>query len=76
MIPNQYYIVLDSSQVRDKPIGVTRMGERLVFWRDKSGQVHCARDKCVHRGAALSKGQMLHDHLQCAFHGGWPCLSP
>jgi phenylpropionate dioxygenase-like ring-hydroxylating dioxygenase large terminal subunit len=69
MIRSQYYIVLDSSQVKNRPVGVTRLGERLVFWRDPSGRVHCARDKCVHRGAALSKGQVLHGHLQCPFHG-------
>lgn len=69
MIRNQYYIVLDSTQVQDRPIGVTRLGERLVFWRDPSGHVCCATDRCVHRGAALSKGQIIHDHLQCPFHG-------
>jgi len=69
MIPNQFYVVLDSGQVKDRPIGVTRLGEKLVFWRDKEGSVHCARDKCAHRGAALSKGQVWHDHLQCPFHG-------
>lgn len=69
MIPNLWYIVMDSSQVRKKPVGVTRMGEKLVFWRDGTGKVSCFRDKCVHRGVQLSKGKVLHDHLQCPFHG-------
>lgn len=69
MIPNQWYVVLNSRQVKTGPVGVTRMGEKLVFWRDAAGQVHCLRDWCVHRGAALSKGQILHNHLQCPFHG-------
>jgi len=25
MIPNQWYVVMDSRQVKDKPVGVTRM---------------------------------------------------
>lgn len=69
MIPNQWYVVLDSTEVKGRPIGVTRLGERLVFWRDSAGKVHCARDKCAHRGAALSKGKVLGDHIQCPFHG-------
>jgi phenylpropionate dioxygenase-like ring-hydroxylating dioxygenase large terminal subunit len=70
MIPNQWYVVLDSGQVRDLPVGVTRMGEKLVFWRDHAGRVSCLRDRCVHRGVALSKGKVLDSgRLQCPFHG-------
>jgi len=38
MIPKQWYVVMDSTQVRNKPVGVVRMGEKLVFWRDSSGK--------------------------------------
>ena len=69
MIPNQWYVVLDSAQVKDVPVGVTRMGEKLVFWRDASGALSCLRDRCVHRGVQLSVGQILDGHLQCPFHG-------
>lgn len=69
MIPNQWYVVLDSSQVRHRPVGVTRMGEKLVFWRDEEGAVSCLRDQCAHRGVQLSKGEVRGDQLQCPFHG-------
>jgi phenylpropionate dioxygenase-like ring-hydroxylating dioxygenase large terminal subunit len=69
MIPKQWYVVMDSTQVRDKPVGVVRMGEKLVFWRDSSGKVNCFRDKCVHRGVQLSKGKVIGNHIQCPFHG-------
>jgi phenylpropionate dioxygenase-like ring-hydroxylating dioxygenase large terminal subunit len=69
MIPNQWYVVMDSSEVRDRPVGVTRMGEKLVFWRDGAGKVSCLRDKCAHRGVQLSKGKMVGGRLQCPFHG-------
>lgn len=70
MIRNQWYIVLDSRQVRERPIGLTRMGEKLVVWRDRDGQVACLRDRCVHRGVALSAGKVLpNGRLQCPFHG-------
>ena len=69
MIPNQWYIVMDSSQIKDKAVGVIRMGEKLVFWRDATGKAVCLRDKCVHRGVQLSKGKIIGDRLQCPFHG-------
>ena len=69
MIPNQWYVLMESKQVKERPVGVTRLGEKLVFWRDGSGEVVCLRDKCPHRGIELSTGKVLHGHLQCPFHG-------
>ena len=69
MIPNHWYVVMESKQVKDKPVGVTRMGEKLVFWRDGPGRVSCLRDKCPHRGVELSKGTIVSGHIQCPFHG-------
>jgi phenylpropionate dioxygenase-like ring-hydroxylating dioxygenase large terminal subunit len=69
MIPNQWYVVLDSDQVKQAPVGVTRMGEKLVFWRDSRGRLTCLADRCVHRGVQLSRGKIIVDHLRCPFHG-------
>jgi len=69
MIRNQWYVLLESNEVKDKPIGVTRMGEKMVFWRDAAGKVHAAVDRCPHRGVQLSLGAVVDDHLQCPFHG-------
>jgi len=69
MIPNQWYVVLESAQVKQKPLGVTRLGEKMVFWRDETGQVACLRDRCPHRGVQLSKGKVVDGHIQCPFHG-------
>jgi phenylpropionate dioxygenase-like ring-hydroxylating dioxygenase large terminal subunit len=70
MIPNQWYAVLESDEVKPgKPVGVTRLGEKLVFWRDTQGRVNCLRDLCPHRGAALSLGSVAGDAIACPFHG-------
>ena len=69
MIRNQWYIVLDSNEVKKKPVGVTRMGEKMVFWRDSKGKVNCMWDRCPHMNAPLHKGKVVGDHIQCPFHG-------
>jgi phenylpropionate dioxygenase-like ring-hydroxylating dioxygenase large terminal subunit len=69
MIRNQWYIVLESNEVGAHPVGVTRLGEKMVFWRDQAGKVCAAIDRCPHRGVALSAGKIKSDHLQCPFHG-------
>jgi len=69
MIRNLWYAVLESDELRGKPLGVTRLGERLVFWRDKDGKPACLFDRCAHRGAALAKGRVCGDVIQCPFHG-------
>jgi phenylpropionate dioxygenase-like ring-hydroxylating dioxygenase large terminal subunit len=70
VIANQWYVVLESHEVkRGKPVGMLRMGEKLVFWRDSQGKLSCLRDLCAHRGAALSAGAVLDDCIQCPFHG-------
>ncbi len=69
MIRNQWYVVTESSEVGSAPIGVTRMGEKMVFWRDQTGKVNAAVDRCPHRGVRLSVGKVEEGHLQCPFHG-------
>lgn len=69
MIRNQWYVLMESKQVKDKPVGVTRMGAKLVFWRDGTGKVNCLRDKCPHRGVELSKGRVVDGTVECPFHG-------
>jgi phenylpropionate dioxygenase-like ring-hydroxylating dioxygenase large terminal subunit len=69
VIRNQWYVLMESRQVKDRPVGVTRMGEKMVFWRDGAGRVSCLRDRCPHRGVELSKGKVVDGHIQCPFHG-------
>ena len=70
MIPNQWYAVLSSKEVKaGRLLGVTRFSEKLCFWRAADGQVCCIADQCCHRGAALSGGRVCGGHAACPFHG-------
>jgi phenylpropionate dioxygenase-like ring-hydroxylating dioxygenase large terminal subunit len=70
MMKDHWYAVLETREVKKrKPLGVKRLGERLVFWRDDDGILSCMADRCVHRGAALSSGKVVANRIQCPFHG-------
>ncbi len=70
MIPNQWYAILESNEIKKgRIVGVTRMGEKMVAWRNSRGKLSVMADKCPHRGVALSAGKLTGDCLQCPFHG-------
>ncbi len=52
-----------------RPHPVKALGRHLVLWRDTAGRVHCLEDYCPHRGARLSRGEILGDHISCRYHG-------
>lgn len=70
MIRNMWYAILDAKEVKRNALTcVTRMGEKLVLWRDEEGGIGCVVDRCAHRYAALSKGSIEDGHVVCPFHG-------
>ena len=70
LIPDRWYAVLDSKEIpTGKPLGVRRLGEPLVFWRDGGGRAVVMKDRCPHRSSQLSLGRVVNGHIQCPFHG-------
>ena len=66
---NQWYVVAASAEIGEKPVGMKRLGESLVLWRDGDGAVHAVEDRCPHRGVALSIGEVHDGAITCAYHG-------
>ena len=65
-----WYPVATSEDVpTEKPVAIRRLGEDLVAWRDGSGTVSVLIDRCPHRGARLSIGDIVDGRLQCRYHG-------
>lgn len=64
-----WYPVLASWEVQSAPVGITRLGEQIVVWRNKDGQVQALEDRCPHRGARLSMGWNFGDRIACWYHG-------
>jgi 5,5'-dehydrodivanillate O-demethylase len=48
---------------------VRLLGEDLVLFRDKSGNVGLLADHCAHRGASLVYGRVEERGISCAYHG-------
>lgn len=63
-----WHPVAYSSEVTDKPHAAMLMGEKLVIARLGDALV-AMQDRCPHKGAALSLGQVVDCRLECPYHG-------
>src|SRR5215471_3885174 len=51
------------------PVRVLLLGEKLIGFRDTSGQVGLVQNNCPHRGASLFFGRNEESGLRCVYHG-------
>lgn len=64
-----YVAAWDHEVTLDGMLSRTLLGEPVVFYRDKRGQVVALEDRCCHRAAPLSKGRKEGDCVRCLYHG-------
>lgn len=70
MLTNLWYVAEWSAKVKDEPVKARLLGQNLVLFRDKTGQVNCLSDICIHRGGSLSNGWTTErDCVACPYHG-------
>lgn len=58
-----------AADLTDEPRRTVLLGRTLVLWRDETGAARCLRDLCVHRGTALSLGEVTDGRIVCPYHG-------
>ena len=66
---NAWYIAAWSDELRDKPLGRRICDEPVVLFRDKDGGATALVDRCCHRSAPLSLGEVVASGIQCGYHG-------
>jgi phenylpropionate dioxygenase-like ring-hydroxylating dioxygenase large terminal subunit len=66
---NGWYAAIWSKDLSEHPVARTFLGEKVVLFRNGSGQVAALEDCCCHRAAPLSKGELTGDYLMCGYHG-------
>ncbi|KAL4022160.1 hypothetical protein IC575_015885 [Cucumis melo] len=64
-----YPLYLTRDVPEDAPLGLTVFDKQLVLYRDGAGELHCYEDRCPHRLAKLSEGQLIDGRLECLYHG-------
>ncbi len=67
-VRDRWYMLGTSDLVDTDPVPFRALGEDLVLWRDASGDAHLMADRCPHRGARLSIGDVVEGELQCWYH--------
>ncbi len=69
-LPSHWYVIGRSIEVKPKKIvSLTRFGQPIVLWRDRDGKLIVMNDRCPHRFAKLSLGELKDGKLVCPFHG-------
>src|SRR5438132_3072796 len=65
-----YPVAFAHTLTEEQPTQYVRLlGEDLVLFKDKSGNVGLIADHCAHRGASLLYGRVEERGIACAYHG-------
>jgi phenylpropionate dioxygenase-like ring-hydroxylating dioxygenase large terminal subunit len=69
-LPGRWYVVAKSADVAPgRPFALKALGKGLVLWRGSDGKLRCVEDRCPHRGARLSRGEVVNRDIACRYHG-------
>lgn len=66
---NWYVAALSREVTAKKPLGAVVMEEPLVLFRDGAGVARALLDRCLHRNAPLSEGDLFDGCIGCPYHG-------
>ncbi len=66
---NSWVPIAYSKEVATSPIQVIVAGIQIAVWRGSNNRICAIHDRCSHRGALLSRGTIIGDHIRCPYHG-------
>lgn len=64
-----WYPAMASQRLADKPSAARVLDCELALYRDGDGRARAVLDRCIHRGAQLSLGEVKDGELACRYHG-------
>lgn len=64
-----WYVACLARELVHKPLARTVLGVPVALFRDERGRASAVRDRCLHRGTALSGGAVIAGKLACPYHG-------
>jgi phenylpropionate dioxygenase-like ring-hydroxylating dioxygenase large terminal subunit len=68
-VKNAWYVAAWRGEVGRQLLSRTILGEQIVLYRREDGIPVALVDRCPHKLAPLSLGELKGDHLQCGYHG-------
>ncbi len=66
---NCWWVVAHSSEITDKPILRWALEMPIAIYRTEAGALAAVHNRCPHRWAPLSQGEVKGDRLVCPYHG-------
>src|SRR5215216_61504 len=66
---NGWYAAIWSKDLTNAPVARTFLGEPVVLFRGANGKPAALEDRCCHRAAPLSRGEVAGENLRCGYHG-------
>jgi phenylpropionate dioxygenase-like ring-hydroxylating dioxygenase large terminal subunit len=66
---NCWYVVATSDEADRGLLARTVLGQPVVIYRLRSGQVAALEDRCPHRSLPFSAGTLSDDEVVCGYHG-------
>ncbi|NJL99118.1 MAG: aromatic ring-hydroxylating dioxygenase subunit alpha [Synechococcaceae cyanobacterium SM2_3_2] len=64
-----WYPVMPLTKLVDGPQAFVLLQQPLALWLNEAGDPQAVEDRCCHRTAKLSLGQVQGDAIQCPYHG-------
>lgn len=66
---NAWYVAAWGHEIADGILARTLLNEPIILFRDAGGKVRALEDRCCHRGAPLSIGDVVPQGVRCGYHG-------
>ena len=64
-----WHPIAASIELQDEPKPIKLLGEKLVLFSTKAGEMGLVEERCAHRSASLACGMIEEHGIRCSYHG-------